>query len=602
MSTTLAVPYAKRPVKRTGDDGVDADKMLRELGSIESSLKIPVAATGGYFTLTDPQWGGDNTGARDNGTAVRRILTMIANGLTPIRAIYFPGGDYRFSRNFTLTGGDHDNVTLFGDGPSTRLFLSDIPDETSVESGWMCILDGTTAAPLRGVRVTGLRFDGNKASTDWADSSNGVVAYTDAVLENCVVESCWAHDFLTNGCVAYTGGIRFTNLESYDNDSHGLAVSVDNTFTGVCEVYQLRAHGNAGGLDVGRGCRSFVRGVEAYENTEQGVKYSIGTVFLDIDGVHTYGNGVAGVSGPGFTDTDTTGDGTIIIGTIVSHDNAGPGIRLTAGNRVTFQSLVSYDNDGYVASAVADYDILLGSTTLLDYFDGGDIYVANAPKNGVYIDGSTMKSYHLGTVRAVRCGDAGVVDNTTGPVYGTFDALTLIENNQNATAGSAGAVVQLESNDSFFHIGSLVCRDDQGSPTQTVGLLASLQCRVKVGHADFDAAIATPYYVDAAQTGTVILHQNAWTDLRATSSTTTATLADGTILVDATGGARSVNLPPAATSAWKVYTVKKVDASVNAVTVDPSGAETIDGAGTYPLALQYQSVTFQSDGTTWWVL
>ena len=99
--------------------------------------------------------------------------------------------------------------------------------------------------------------------------------------------------------------------------------------------------------------------------------------------------------------------------------------------------------------------------------------------------------------------------------------------------------------------------------------------------------------------------QLAWepvTNTRAVSATTTVTYADGTILVDATGAARTVNLLPAAYVVDREYVVKKVDASVNAVTVDPSGGETIDGAGTYPLALQYQSVTFQSDGTTWWIL
>ena len=599
MTHTLTQNFAKR--RPALDDWKGAESYLyTEFGKVESALAIPTAATGGYFTVTDPQWGGDNTGARDTGVVVRRILTMIASGLTPIRAIYFPGGEYRFSRNVTLTGGSHDYVTLFGDGPSTRLFLSDIPDETNVESGWMVMLDGTTAAPLVGACLRGLRFDGNKAATDWADSSYGIVGYTDAVLEDCIIVDCWAHDFLTDGFKTFTGGLTFVNPHTFDNDFNGLAVSVDNTFTGVCNIYGHVTHGNLGGLDVGRGCRTFVRGVEAYENDDQGVKYSIGTLFLDIDGVHTYGNGVAGVAGPGFTDTDTTGNGVIIIGSVVTHDNVGPGFRATSANTLDIGRVISYDNDCYVASAVAAYDVLIGSTTLLDYFHAGFLYSENAPNNGVFIDGSTIKTYGIDAIEVVGAQDGGFIDNTTGPVNASIGQMVLRNNNKAGTAGATGSAAQFESTSSTFNIGSLVCYDSQGTPTQTGGLYASSGATVKVRSATFGTGISTPYYV--ASSGTVILPENAWTALRSTSATTTADFADDTILVDATGGARTVNLKAATNMTGKKYTVKKVDASVNAVTVDPSGGETIDGAGTYPLALQYQSVTFQSDGTTWWIL
>lgn len=71
------------------------------------------------------------------------------------------------------------------------------------------------------------------------------------------------------------------------------------------------------------------------------------------------------------------------------------------------------------------------------------------------------------------------------------------------------------------------------------------------------------------------------------------------VLADATGGAITVNLPPAANATNRVLRVKKIDASGNAVTVDGDGAETIDGAATQALAAQYDALTIFSDGTSW---
>lgn len=75
-----------------------------------------------------------------------------------------------------------------------------------------------------------------------------------------------------------------------------------------------------------------------------------------------------------------------------------------------------------------------------------------------------------------------------------------------------------------------------------------------------------------------------------------------TILVDATGGAKTINLPAAASHTYRIYNIKKIDASGNAVTIDGAGAETIDGAATQVIAAQYDSYTIQSDGTEWWII
>lgn len=70
----------------------------------------------------------------------------------------------------------------------------------------------------------------------------------------------------------------------------------------------------------------------------------------------------------------------------------------------------------------------------------------------------------------------------------------------------------------------------------------------------------------------------------------------------ATSAAFTVTLPPSADYVGKWFTIKKGDSSVNAVTVDGDGSETIDGATTNVLSSQYDSITVVSDGITWWIV
>ena len=76
---------------------------------------------------------------------------------------------------------------------------------------------------------------------------------------------------------------------------------------------------------------------------------------------------------------------------------------------------------------------------------------------------------------------------------------------------------------------------------------------------------------------------------------------DDVVLVDATSGAVTVSLPPAA-DRFKELCIKKIDSSSNAVTVDGDGSETIDDSATLVLASQYDAVRLASDGLEWWIL
>lgn len=91
-------------------------------------------------------------------------------------------------------------------------------------------------------------------------------------------------------------------------------------------------------------------------------------------------------------------------------------------------------------------------------------------------------------------------------------------------------------------------------------------------------------------------------NVRSVAVDTTLNETHRTVVVDASGAARTITLPTAALSKYRQYTIKKTDATVNTVTIDADGAETIDGSLTFVLTVQYQALEIQSDGTTWWIV
>lgn len=71
-------------------------------------------------------------------------------------------------------------------------------------------------------------------------------------------------------------------------------------------------------------------------------------------------------------------------------------------------------------------------------------------------------------------------------------------------------------------------------------------------------------------------------------------------LVDGGAGGIGIKLPVPVSG--KMVIVKKADNAAGAVTVNQNGSETIDGATSKVLYYQYESMTFVSDGTNWFVV
>ena len=105
--------------------------------------------------------------------------------------------------------------------------------------------------------------------------------------------------------------------------------------------------------------------------------------------------------------------------------------------------------------------------------------------------------------------------------------------------------------------------------------------------------------------GQILITENILDNLKTISGSDTpytALVTDRTILCDASGKALTVNLPAAANVNKQVFNIKKTDATANTITVDGNSTETIDGATTYVITTQYESITIQCDGSNWHII
>lgn len=85
---------------------------------------------------------------------------------------------------------------------------------------------------------------------------------------------------------------------------------------------------------------------------------------------------------------------------------------------------------------------------------------------------------------------------------------------------------------------------------------------------------------------------------------TTLNTTHSTVRVNASGNV-TITLPPAASAynstdgIGRIYDIKKVDADADTVTIDPDGSEEIEFAATATMTVRGETITTQSNGTSW---
>ncbi len=94
------------------------------------------------------------------------------------------------------------------------------------------------------------------------------------------------------------------------------------------------------------------------------------------------------------------------------------------------------------------------------------------------------------------------------------------------------------------------------------------------------------------------------TEMGVTTVTESYTAAEfATILVNNSAADATITLPSASSANERIYNIKKIHSGETyKVIIDGNSSETIDGATTYNLYMQYESVKIQSDGSNWHIL
>ena len=91
-------------------------------------------------------------------------------------------------------------------------------------------------------------------------------------------------------------------------------------------------------------------------------------------------------------------------------------------------------------------------------------------------------------------------------------------------------------------------------------------------------------------------------NIKTLTSNYTLTTTDYTVLFDATAGSITALLPSASVNNKRIYFIKKIDSSSNAVIIDANGSELIDGSTYKSITIQNVSYSIHCNGIGWYIL
>lgn len=186
-----------------------------------------------------------------------------------------------------------------------------------------------------------------------------------------------------------------------------------------------------------------------------------------------------------------------------------------------------------------------------------------------------------------------LTEATPGPVVTAYANLQDANTFTNSNTFTEGLVVE-----GGFELDGTVIATPPGGATEY--LRADGTWDVPAGGGG--AAVASVF----ARTGAVVAESGDYTAPQVSTivATKTAaytlTTADQVILANAASGALPLTLPTAVGSTSQ-YTIKKIDASTNPVTIGTTGGQTIDGGASAEILVQYASITLVPYGGNWWI-
>jgi hypothetical protein len=156
------------------------------------------------------------------------------------------------------------------------------------------------------------------------------------------------------------------------------------------------------------------------------------------------------------------------------------------------------------------------------------------------------------------------------------------------TGGGTGATTKAGAFDALSPMttsGDMIYGGASGTGTRRAKGADGTVWTMVSGLPDWAAAVASTAYTIASKTANY-----------------TVTTGDSSVYADSSGGAFTLTLPTAVGNSGRVFTFFKTDTSVNLVTIDGAGTETINGDLTIAMGTKGDYLTIQSDNVNWKII
>lgn len=240
-------------------------------------------------------------------------------------------------------------------------------------------------------------------------------------------------------------------------------------------------------------------------------------------------------------------------------------------------------------------------------FDGGAIQSVNtAVPSGFAWPGSGFWDVQIDCTAPTGEAAYGyyIARNATDYQIVVGSTCTLLDNNTGWVAGAAPGLPDVAA--SFYNVvltpSSVTGADGYRYLNTTTGTFVNNVTTDDNTWASGSTVTPTSAYYESLRVDGATALTGLKTAIRTVTTDDTATLLDYAILADAIGGNIIETLPPAATCSGLILVVKKIDPSSNTVTLDGDSSETIDGATTQVISIQWNSFMVQSNGTAWFII
>jgi len=269
-----------------------------------------------------------------------------------------------------------------------------------------------------------------------------------------------------------------------------------------------------------------------------------------------------------------------------------PGYTLSLGQGLANTKLALYDDGGGQPYGLGvqgnQLRIHLGSSTgrfsFLDATGGSELFTVKGTGNVGVGTSSPDASLKVVGLTAISSGFDGVGDNYTsrgvsgGSLTMGWDATNNYGNITSITEGVAWRRLHYRAMEHVFQVGS--------GPIPGAMLLSS------------SGNLGIGLGINGANSRLQVAGAIA-TAFSAKNAAYTLAISDSTVTADGTSAAFQITLPTAAGVTGRQYTIKRINAGANNVTVGTILSQTVDGATAKTLGAQWSAITVQSDGANW---